>query len=95
MHKLELNNVILLTLRDGRLNKFHESILGTVETSLSKGLIWFNYFPNITINLKESYNGLIFVLNTKLYGYDMKPRTIPVTIIYRVQYKMNNSTLEL
>ena len=84
MHKLRLNNAILITLRDGRYNKFHESILGTIETSLSQGLAWFNYFPDITINLRESYEGPILILNTKLFGYDMKPRTVPVTIINRV-----------
>ena len=84
MHKLGLNNAILMTLRDGRYNKFHESILGTIETNLSQGPTWFNYFPDITINLRESYDGLILALNTKLYGYNMKPGTILMTIIYRV-----------
>ena len=32
------------------------------------------------------------MLNTNLYSYNMKPRTILVTIIYRVQYKLHNST---
>ena len=92
MHKLGLNNAILLTFRDGRYNKFHESILGTIETSLFRGPIWFNCFQDITINLKESYNGPILVLNTKLYGYDMKLGTIAIIVIYRVQYKLHNST---
>ena len=35
MHKLRLNNAILMTLRDGRYKKFYEFILGTIETSLS------------------------------------------------------------
>ena len=84
MHKLRLNNAILMTLRDGRYNKFQESILGTLEISFSQGPALFNCFPNITINLRESYEGLILVLNTKLYGYDMKSGTIMVTIIYKV-----------
>ena len=30
--------------------------------------------------------------NTIIYGYDMKLGTIPMTIIYKVQYKLHNST---
>ena len=35
IHKLGLNNTILLTLRDEKYNKFYESILGTIKTNLS------------------------------------------------------------
>ena len=84
LHKLRLNNTIFMTFKDSMCTKFYKSIWGIVETSFSQGLVWYNCFPNITINVKESYEGPILVLNTKLYGYDMKPRTIPMTIIYRV-----------
>ena len=57
MHKLGLSNAILLNLRDGRQNKFQESIFGTVETSLIEGPIYFNCFLNMTISLRETCNG--------------------------------------
>ena len=92
IHKLGLNNAILMALRDNWYNKFYKSILGIVETRLSQGPIWFNCFLDITINLRESYEGLILVLNTKLYRYDMKPIINSVTIIFRDQYKFHKST---
>ena len=92
MHKLRSNNVIMITLRDDRYNKFYESILGIVETNLSQGLVWFHYFLDFIINLRESYEGPILVLNTKFYRYDMKSANISMTIIYIYQYKLHNST---
>ena len=46
----------------------------------------------MTTSLRETYNGPLLVLNTKLHGYDMKLESIIVTIIYRIQYKLYNST---
>ena len=57
MHKLGLNNVILLTLRDGRQNRLHDSILGVIETSLLEGPIYFNCFLDMTTNIRESFSG--------------------------------------
>ena len=57
--------------------------------------IYFNCFPNMTISLTETYNGPLLVLNTKLHSYDMKPRSILATIIYRIQYKLYNSTFRV
>ncbi|QHN85881.1 Movement protein [Arachis hypogaea] len=41
-----LNASILMCLRDIRHNNFQDSLIGTVETSLGHGSIYFNYFPN-------------------------------------------------
>ena len=45
----------------------------------------------MTISLGKTYNGPLLVLNAKLDGYYMKPRSILITIIYKVQYKLHNS----
>jgi len=33
----------------------------------------------------------VLFLNVKLHGYDMKEGSIPITLVYRVQYKVMNS----
>ena len=43
-----LNNSILMALRDTRLIRFNDSLLGTIESSLSNGPIHFDCFPNLT-----------------------------------------------
>ena len=83
MCKLGLNNAILLTYWDGRQNQIQESILGAIEANISKGPIYFNYSPNMTISFSKAYN-LLVVLNTKFHGYNMKPRSIHALVIYRI-----------
>ncbi|KAK7410245.1 hypothetical protein VNO78_00875 [Psophocarpus tetragonolobus] len=49
-----LNASILMCLRDIRHNDFHDSLIGTVETSLGHGPVYFNCFPNKTLFSIES-----------------------------------------
>ena len=44
------NTAILIVLRDKRHLIFKESLLGTVETSLSSGPIHFDCFPNFMVH---------------------------------------------
>ncbi|RDX97394.1 hypothetical protein CR513_19838, partial [Mucuna pruriens] len=45
--------VVLMCLRDIRHNKFEDSLIGTVETSLGQGPIYFNCYPNKTVSLMD------------------------------------------
>ena len=45
-----IDAVVLMCLRDIRHNKFEDSLIGTVETSLGQGPIYFNCYPNKTLN---------------------------------------------
>jgi hypothetical protein len=86
-----LDVAVLLCLRDIRHNRFHDSLLGTVESSLSHGPIFFNCFPDLTISLDDKNILDVLFLNVKLHGYDMKEGYVPITLVYRVQYKVMNS----
>jgi hypothetical protein len=86
-----LDVAVLLCLRDIRHNRFHDSLLGTVESSLSHGPIFFNCFPDLTISLDDKNILDVLFLNVKLHGYDMKEGSVPITLVYRVQYKVMNS----
>jgi len=75
---------ILMCLRDIRHNKFEDSLIGTVETSLGQGSVYFNYYPNKTMSLMDR-NILDFLfLNIHFHGLDMKEGSIPTTLIYRI-----------
>nr|KYP44422.1 polyprotein [Cajanus cajan] len=86
-----LDNSILCCLRDLRHLRFNQSLIGTVETSLAKGPIFFNCFPNRTISLKDRniLDALYLQIQTK--DLHMKPGSIRLTLIYRIQYKVMNS----
>jgi len=86
-----LDVAVLLCLRDKRHNRFHDSLLGTIESSLSHGLIFFNCFSDLTINMDDKNILDVLFLNVKLYGYDMKEGSVPITLVYRVQYNVMHS----
>ena len=44
-----IDAAVLMCLRDIRHNKFKDSLIGKVETSLGQGLVYFNCYPNKTV----------------------------------------------
>ena len=42
-----------MALRDTRHLRFNDSLLGTMESSLSGGPVHFDYFPNLTVALDD------------------------------------------
>lgn len=48
-----MNTIILTCLRDARFNNFKDSLLGTIEFSLSNGPIYFNRYPNYIVCLED------------------------------------------
>uniref|UniRef100_A0A0R0GG52 DUF7588 domain-containing protein n=1 Tax=Glycine max TaxID=3847 RepID=A0A0R0GG52_SOYBN len=88
---MSIDAAILMCLRDIRHKKFEDSLIGTVETSLGQGPIYFNCYPNKTVSLMDR-NILDFLfLNIHFHGLDMKEGSIPAALIYRIQYKVMNT----
>ncbi|KAG4963119.1 hypothetical protein JHK85_040562 [Glycine max] len=86
-----IDAVVLMCLRDIRHNKFEDSLIGTVETSLGQGPIYFNCYPNKTVNLMDRNILDSLFLNIHFHGLDMKEGSIPAALIYRIQYKVMNT----
>jgi len=82
---------ILMCLKDIRHNKFEDSLIGMVETSLGQGLVYFNYYPNKKVNMMDRNILDSLFLNIHFHGLDMKEGSIPATLIYRIQYKVMNT----
>ncbi|QHO15895.1 polyprotein [Arachis hypogaea] len=85
-----LNVSILMCLRDIRHNDFQDFLIGTVETSLGHGPIYFNCSPNKTVSLLDLNILDSLFLNIRIYGLNMKEGSIPTALIYRIQYKVMN-----
>jgi len=83
--------IFLMCLRDIRHNKFEDSLIGTVETSLGQGPVYFNCYPNKTLSLMDRNILDSLFLNIHFHGLDMKQESIPVALIYRMQYKVMNT----
>ncbi|QHO12782.1 polyprotein [Arachis hypogaea] len=86
-----LNASILMCLRDIRHNDFQDSLIGTVETSLGHGPVYFNCFPNKTVSLLDTNILDSLFLNIRIHGLNMKEGSIPAALIYRIQYKVMNT----
>jgi hypothetical protein len=48
-----LNTSVFLGLRDGRFKIYQDALLGMVESSLYKGPIYFDCYPNFAVSLKD------------------------------------------
>ena len=88
-----LNTSILLCLRDARFTNFSDSILGMIESSLYNGPIHFDCFPDLTISLSEPHMLKALTLNIKTSGYQVLEGTQPLTLIYRVYYKVTGTNM--
>ena len=49
--KKGLNALIFIALRDRRLKKYKSSLLAIIQTNVCKGPIFFNYYPDFTVDL--------------------------------------------
>ncbi|PHT53575.1 hypothetical protein CQW23_08037 [Capsicum baccatum] len=87
----DLDTSLLLCLRDSRFLDFNDSLLGMVETSLCNGLIYFDCFSNFIVSLKDLNILDSLTLNVKTSNYKTKSESLPVAVIYRVQYKAMNT----
>ena len=82
-----LNSSILMALRDTCHIRFNDSLLGTIESSLSGGPVHFNYFPNFTVHLIDPHVMKALTLNIKTHGTLMVQGASQIALIYRVYYK--------
>ena len=73
--------------RDTRHIRFNDSLLGTIESSLSDGSVHFNCFPNFTVALDDPHIMKVLTLNIKTHGTLMLHGTRQLALIYRVYYK--------
>jgi hypothetical protein len=89
-----LNNSVLLCLRDGRHLRFKDSLLGSIESSLYEGPVYFNCYPNISLSLFDPTLLHALELNVKTDGYSMMKNAVPLNIVYRIYYKLMKTTLE-
>ena len=80
-----------MCLRDIRHNKFEDSLIGIVETSLGQGPVYFNGYPKKTVSLMDRNILDSLFLNIHFHGLDMKEGSIPAALIYRIQYKVMNT----
>ncbi|KAM7462318.1 hypothetical protein LguiA_030439 [Lonicera macranthoides] len=88
---LGLNASLLIDLRDCRHNKFLDSLLGMIQTSLCDGPVYFNCFPNFSVSMTDKHILDTLTLNIQMNGYELKEGCEHINVTYKVHYKVMNT----
>jgi hypothetical protein len=65
-----------------------------VESSLYKGPIYFDCYPNFAVSLTDETVLQTLELDIETSGYNMLEGVQPLVIVYRIYYKLMKTTLE-
>ena len=65
-----------------------------VESSLYKGPIYFDCYPNFAVSLTDETVLQTLDLDIETSGYNMLESVQPLVIVYRIYYKLMKTTLE-
>ena len=93
MHRLGLNSPWLLCLWDARHTSFQNSLFGLVESNLEIGPVYFDCYPNFTIDLKDPNILSSLTLNVQTKNTNFLEDSRSLAIIYRIAYKVMNTTV--
>ena len=89
-----LNTSVLLYLRDDRFKIYQDALLGMVESSLYKGPIYFNCYPNFAVSLTDETVLQTLELDIETSCYNMLEGAQLLVIVYRIYYKLMKTTLK-
>ncbi|KAG5616159.1 hypothetical protein H5410_015983 [Solanum commersonii] len=65
-----LLETFLAALRDARNLNFQQSLMGSIESTVAYGLVYFNAQPNLQLSLTDSNILDVLTLNVKTHGYN-------------------------
>ncbi|KAG7977429.1 hypothetical protein I3843_05G031500, partial [Carya illinoinensis] len=85
---------VLLCLHDGRHLNYNNSILGIIQTSLIDGPVHFNCYPDLTVDLFDKNVLSSLTLSIKTSGFDMVEGSRPISLVYRIYYRVLSTSLE-
>ena len=88
-----INASVLMCLQDARFKVFSDSILGMITTSLYDDLVYFNYYPDISLPLDDPNIVKALTLNILTSGYNMEESSKPFALIYRIYYRLLGTQL--
>ena len=89
--RIGLNTSLLLCLRDKRHNKYSDSMLGCVKSSLCEGPVYFNCFPDFSVSLLDPTIMKTLSLDIQTSGFDMDSASSNMVLIYRLFIKVMNT----
>ena len=84
---------MFVCLRDARSTKFTYSVFSMIDLNFANGLVYFNYFPNFSMNINDLSILSSLTLNIKTKNMNFVEETQTIAIIYRIYYKVMTTQL--
>ena len=72
LFRLGLDILVFVCLRDARSTTFIDSILSMIDSNLANGLIYFNFFPNFSMNINDPSILSSLTLNIKTKNMNIR-----------------------
>ena len=88
---LGLDIPIFVCLRDARSTKFTDSVLTMIDSNLANGPIYFNCFPNFSMNINDPSILSSLTLNIKTKNMNFVEEAQTIAIIYKIYYKVTTT----
>ncbi|KAG5599462.1 hypothetical protein H5410_030832 [Solanum commersonii] len=83
-----LTETFLAALRDARNLNFRQSLMGSIESIVAYGPVYFNTQPNLKLSLTDANILDALTLNVKTHGYNYAPRFELICLSYRIYFKL-------
>ncbi|KAG5605638.1 hypothetical protein H5410_027130 [Solanum commersonii] len=83
-----LPETFLATLRDARNLNFRQSLMGSIESTMAYGPVYFNAQPNLQLLLTDSNILDALTLNVKMHGYNYAVDSELICLSYRIYFKL-------
>ncbi|KAG5577364.1 hypothetical protein H5410_057498 [Solanum commersonii] len=84
---------VCVVLRDGRFLNFDDSMIGVLQSNLADGPIYFNCYPNFSIDINDPNVMDSLTINVKTKNLNNKINTREIAIIYQVYYRVMKTHL--
>ncbi|KAG5606712.1 hypothetical protein H5410_028204, partial [Solanum commersonii] len=84
---------VCVLLRDDHFLNFDDSLLGVLQSNLAAGPVYFNCYPNFSVDINDPNVMDSLTLNVKTKNLNSKANTREIEIIYRVYYRLMKTTL--
>ena len=91
--RLGLDILVFVCLRDARSTKFTDSVLSMIDSNLPNRSVYFNCFPNFSMNINDPSILSTLTLNIKTKNMNFVEEAQTITIIYKIYYKVMTTQL--
>ncbi|KAG5580002.1 hypothetical protein H5410_050629 [Solanum commersonii] len=83
-----LLETFLAALHDTRNLNFRQSLMGSIESTVAYGPVYFNAQPNLQLSLSDSNILDVLTLNVKTHDYNYAASSELICLSYRIYYKL-------